>query len=233
MSTCPDRSRGGETIGRMELDGAARARSTDAIARVRWQVVVPVRQPATAKSRLGLGPRVAEGIARDTLATIAASELVAELVVVTDDAVWADEVPATVVVEPRIGLGAAVITGLASLAPGPVHGVAVVLGDLPALTVADLDLALTGAAALPRAMVVDGEGSGTTMITALPGVGHDPAFGAGSASSHRQRGYVELVLPATSTIRRDVDTRADMDAAVVIGVGPHTQRALAESAGVP
>ena len=74
-------------------------------------------------------------------------------------------------------------------------GVAVLLGDLPALRPSDLADALSMAAAHDRALVADADGTGTTVLTALPGVALDPRFGAGSAAAHERAGHVRLAVP--------------------------------------
>jgi 2-phospho-L-lactate guanylyltransferase len=115
------------------------------------------------------------------------------------------------------GAGAAGAPGAAgpvgaAAATGAAGGTAVLLGDLPALQPAELEVALTLALAHARAVVADAAGSGTTLITALRGQSHAPAFGAGSAESHRAAGYSPLDIPAHSGLRRDVDTSDELAA---------------------
>jgi len=111
--------------------------------------------------------------------------------------------------------------------PGPA-GVAVLLGDVPALRTADLTAALRAARAHPRAVVVDAEETGTTLLTARAGVSLEPRFGAGSAAAHRGLGHVDLGLPPGSSLRRDVDVPTDLEAVAALGVGPFTRRVLAD-----
>jgi len=61
----------------------------------------------------------------------------------------------------------------------------------------------------------------------LTGVGTElsPRFGPGSAQAHRASGAVELT-GAWPGLVRDVDTEADLRAALALGAGPRT-RALA------
>jgi 2-phospho-L-lactate guanylyltransferase len=110
---------------------------------------------------------------------------------------------------------------------------AVMLGDLPALQPADLDAALLGASEHHWAFVPDAEGTGTTLVVAQAGLPHSLRFGADSAEQHGLSGYAELELPATSGLRRDVDTLeqldelARLDAAGALLIGPRTRAVLA------
>lgn len=189
-----------------------------------WTLVVPVRHPERGKSRLGAGAAVARAIAADTLA--AAAPAAHRLILMTDADDWTAGLPGQVRLQVGIGLDAAVEEGIAAAGEGPV---AVLLGDLPALRTADLAAALAAAEAHPLARVPDHEGSGTTLITALRGGEHRPAFGDGSNARHAAAGYAELALPATSTLRRDVDRAADLAALAEEGLlGPETRSALRE-----
>ncbi|MGA1835290.1 2-phospho-L-lactate guanylyltransferase [Herbiconiux sp. 11R-BC] len=121
-------------------------------------------------------------------------------------------------------------TGLTPAAGAVPTAVAALLGDLPCLTTADVDAALEAAAAHPLAVVPDAEGTGTTLITALPGVPLVPRFGAGSAARHTAAGHAPLELPPTSTLRLDVDTAADLARAEARGLGPATALVVADAA---
>lgn len=112
----------------------------------------------------------------------------------------------------------------------PQAGLAVFTGDLPCLTVADVESALALAATHERSMVADREGAGTTVLLAVAGVPFRPRFGPGSRAAHESAGHVPLDLPATSSVRQDVDTPDDLADALDLGVGPHT-RALVHNAG--
>ena len=58
------------------------------------------------------------------------------------------------------------------------------------------------------------------------GAALEPRFGGGSAARHRASGAVPLD-GAWPSLRRDVDTAADLAAALHLGVGAHTRAALA------
>ncbi|GAA3284929.1 NTP transferase domain-containing protein [Dactylosporangium vinaceum] len=107
-------------------------------------------------------------------------------------------------------------------------GVAVVAltADLPAMRPEDLEAALVAAArAGRRAFVPDLEGTGTVLLAAPAGEALAPQFGPGSAAAHQRSGAVRLDGDWPS-LRRDVDTAADLDAAARLGLGAHTGQVL-------
>jgi len=210
---------------------------------VTWVAVVPVKGTPEAKSRLGDLPdrgRLAEAFALDTVAALLDTPLITRVIVVTaDEAVAAhlEALGAAIVREvPRRDaaddpLNAAIRQGVeAARADCPGCGIAVVTGDLPALTVADVEAALGLAAAHERSMVPDEEGTGTTALLALAGVEFTPRFGLGSRAAHEAAGHVPLGLPATASIRRDVDTVDNLAEALRLGVGPRTSALIASAA---
>ncbi|WP_170028536.1 2-phospho-L-lactate guanylyltransferase [Diaminobutyricimonas aerilata] len=195
-----------------------------------WSVVVPVKGPRGAKTRLALGERtraeLAVAFALDTVAAALAARHVGRVLVITgaDIGEAFRALGAEVLIEQeRRGLTAAIADGLAHVGDGPR---AVLLGDVPALRAAELDAALTAAGAHPLAFVPDADGVGTVLATAASGVPHDPRFGPGSREAHRAAGYVELELPVDWGLRRDVDTTGDLDRVLTLGIGPHTRRAV-------
>jgi 2-phospho-L-lactate guanylyltransferase len=206
-----------------------------------WCLVVPVKPLPRAKTRLAAaaGPHreeLALAFARDTVAAALACPRVAGVVVVTDDGRAAPvlrELGAHVVPdEPDAGLNPALEHGArhaALLRPG--GGLGALSADLPALRPAELSTALAAAARYDRAFVPDVAGSGTTLLAAAPGVPFQPRFGSGSADRHRGSGAHELALDSIPSLRRDVDTEADLAAAVRLGVGPGTSAVLARLPG--
>jgi len=197
-------------------------------------VVVPVKRLDLAKSRLYAAGRpppehaaLALALAVDTVAAAAASPAVGRVLVVTDDPEAAAAVLAAgaVVVpdEPDAGLNPALAHGAARAAAlAPADAVALLSADLPALRPAELAAALDAAAGHRRAFVADAAGSGTTLLAAAPGVAPAPGYGAGSATTHRDSGAVPLAGDWPS-LRRDVDTPADLAAAAALGLGPATR----------
>ncbi len=193
-----------------------------------WIVVIPVKGTAGAKSRFGSGDNsaLALAIALDTVDAALATAGVTGVLVVTSEAASAifDETEALVLIEDDpAGLSSAIELGVetASEMGAPGRGIAVLLGDLPALTPAELGVALEQARRHELAMVPDAEGTGTTLITAADGAAHNPAFGPGSAALHRAAGYFPIELPADSGLRMDADTRDALDA-LSGRLGPHT-----------
>jgi 2-phospho-L-lactate guanylyltransferase len=121
----------------------------------------------------------------------------------------------------RAGLNGALDDG-ADYAAGrwPDDGVAALVGDLPALRPEELGAALDAAAAHPEAFVRDADGTGTTLLTAA-GAALRPRFGPGSARAHADDGAVPL-SGTWPGLLRDVDTEADLRAALALGTGPRT-----------
>lgn len=219
---------------------------------LRWTLVVPIKAAHEGKSRLASwlepGPRqaLARAMVADTLAAAAAARCVDRIVVVTGDPSAAraaclaagepgGRVEVEVVGEPDpAGLNPAVRAGIdRARRADPAHGVGVLLGDLPALRAADLEDALAQAALHPLGFVADAAGTGTTFLTVTPGHLVHPAFGPGSARAHSTGGHARLVLAAGSGLAQDVDHRADLDAALALGVGPRTGRAIRALIGTP
>lgn len=202
-------------------------------------MVVPVKPSARAKSRLdveGVGRAdLARAIALDTLTAASVCELVAQVVVVTDDATLAREaamIPALRFVPEGEagGLDAAVAVGVAAIDPDGRMPRAALLGDLPALRPDDLAEALRAAASVDRAVVPDAEGTGSTLVTARAGVAWETSFGDGSFARHVALGCEALPIADASTLRRDVDTAAQLTAAAALGLGPRTAALLAAHA---
>jgi 2-phospho-L-lactate guanylyltransferase len=195
-----------------------------------WAVVVPAKRLAVAKTRLR---SVTEELGRaghddlvlallaDTVAAAMGCPAVASVLVVTDDPAAAGvvgELGALVVPDrPDAGLNPALEHGFSVAGAG---AVAALSSDLPALRPAELDAALRAATCAPRCFVADAHGTGTTLLTAL-GLPLDPRFGVASAAAHRESGAHPLVGPWPGLVQ-DVDTGADLDAAVALGVGPWT-----------
>ncbi|TCN37510.1 2-phospho-L-lactate guanylyltransferase [Kribbella orskensis] len=196
-----------------------------------WTLVIPVKRTAIAKSRLAAAypqhrPELARAFAVDTTAAALESPLVRAVLVVTDDPVVSADVTAVgarVVPDlPAAGLNEALEHGAAvAAAEFPGSGVVALSADIPALRPAELTLALAACTA-DRCFVIDLPGTGTTMLAAAPGIALDPRFGVGSALAHQASGAVPVELAGIESVRRDVDTAADLAHAVQLGVGPST-----------
>jgi 2-phospho-L-lactate guanylyltransferase len=200
---------------------------------VQWTLVIPLKPLAQAKSRLsdaahdGVRPGLALAFAQDTVAAALACPAVADVAVVTDDALAGRELAALgariLPDTPRAGLNAALAHGATAVrAARPGSRVAALNADLPALRPAELTRVLQAAAEFPRAFLADAAQVGTTLLTAGAGQELRPAFGTGSRARHRACGAVELRLDAVHSVRQDVDTGDDLRAALALGVGPRT-----------
>ena len=213
-----------------------------------WSLVVPVKGTIDAKSRLGDDRSAQErsslalAFAHDTVVAAVGTARVARVYIVTDAEIdWpasttagtaATAATATVVVVPegeRRGLNAAIDRGIHAAmgsleSSAPAAGIAVLLGDLPALRSEDLDAALASAEEVDRGFVPDAEGTGTTLLTARAGLPLEPRFGEDSAAAHAALGHVSL--DAGTSLRRDVDVPAALEEAVRLGVGERTRAAL-------
>ncbi len=198
----------------------------------RWCLVVPVKLLAHAKTRLAefAGAHreaLALAFAADTLTAAVRSPAVAAVYVVTDDpvarAVLGGLGAVVVADEPDAGLNPALAHGgrLAARRQ-PECGIGALSADLPALRPTELTLALALASAYPSAVVADAAGSGTTLYVARAGAVFVPAFGPASLREHVAGGAHPLGDAGLRSLRRDVDTPADLADALDMGVGPHT-----------
>ena len=196
---------------------------------VSFVILVPVKAPGAAKSRLaGLGDRARQGLAlafaQDTITAALSSQDVLAVVVATSEspvADWALAAGCEVVADPGDLNEALRDAAVRAEERWPGSTPVAVCSDLPALSPHDLGLVL---AALPgdrAAYVADAGGSGTTMYAAPVGQ-FDPEFGADSAARHRAAGAVEVARDVAAA-RLDVDTPDDLARARALGVGDHTR----------
>lgn len=176
-------------------------------------IVIPLKPAGAGKSRLGTSEKTVRQLGIATVRAAVATPGVREVVVVTADATTAADLEGMprvrVVSEPAPrGLRPAIASALATIPPGVRR--AVLLGDVPRLVPADLARALTQATRHLRAFVADAAGTGTTLVTAAPGVRWRSAFGRASASRHRALGLHQIPAPLRSSLRHDVDTPAQL-----------------------
>ncbi len=206
----------------------------------RWVVLLAVKPLPLAKSRLDRPDRseITLAMAADTAMAAAAARAVEAVVVVTDDGDARDRLSPVAVVVPDLpdaGLNPALQHGADEAHQRwPAAGVVVLAADLPALHPDALGGALERAARHERALVSDALGTGTVFLSAANNRSLEPAFGPGSRERHLASGAVDLTdhLPATDQtagLRHDVDTAADLERAIRIGVGRHTAHVLAAS----
>ncbi|MCX4819618.1 2-phospho-L-lactate guanylyltransferase [Streptomyces sp. NBC_01142] len=214
----------------MRMDGEL-ATNTDPMAP--WSLVVPLKPLLLAKSRLAaaadgiLRPHLALAFAQDTVAAALACPAVRDVAVVTDDPAAAAELAALgariVPDTPAAGLNAALSYGAEAVrAVRPGAAVAALNADLPALRPEELARVLAGASVFPRAFLTDAAGIGTTLLSAASGMELRPAFGGQSRRRHSASGAAEILLDGVDSVRQDVDTGDDLEAALMLGVGPRT-----------
>jgi 2-phospho-L-lactate guanylyltransferase len=202
------------------------------IDRVRWRVLIPIKQLGESKTRLtgatqppSRHPDLVRALQLDTIDAVATAregaDVIAAIYLVTDQPPIPLPPKVTVLSDPGGGLNAA----LAHAARGtqrehPEDGVAAMVADLPALRPDDLLAALAMAGQVDRAFVADLGGTGTTMLTVGPNISLDPMFGPDSAALHRKSGAIELATG--DSLRCDVDTAAELQRCMQLGVGEHT-----------
>ena len=198
----------------------------------RFAVLVPVKPPAFAKSRLAdLGDdtrrELATAFAVDTVSAALASPGVDRVLVVTDDVTLAhglsdlgvDVIPdgTTDDLNETLRLAAAEMHRR-----DPALRLVALCADLPALRPQELAAALAAAPREGMAFVADAEGEGTTAVVASAPDTFRPRFGHASRRRHLDAGAHEIVGIDVPTLRRDVDDRADLAEAVALGVGSRT-----------
>jgi 2-phospho-L-lactate/phosphoenolpyruvate guanylyltransferase len=198
-------------------------------------LLIAVKRLAAAKTRLApvLSASARESLVLamlvDTIAAASAVPIVSSITVVTPDpdaAAAARELGAQVLMDPtpdghRNPLNNALSAAeSASTAPNLV----VLQGDLPALQSHELSEALADAQLHPRSFVGDRHRTGTSALFAF-GVPLDPRFGAESTRRHADSGAVELT-GSWPGLRCDIDTPDDLSAALQLGLGPATRRAV-------
>jgi 2-phospho-L-lactate guanylyltransferase len=188
-----------------------------------WTIVLAIKSLPAAKSRLRQGSDVDDAthadlvraIRADTLAAVRAARLATRVVTIGDQ-----PGDGQTLVQSAPGLNAALSeAGAFARLQWPASGVVGLVADLPALKAAELDAALAQSARAPSAYVADFAGTGTTMLTAAPGYDLEPRFGLGSAARHHESA---VAIDAGPGLRHDVDTWADLEACVPLGLGPHS-----------
>ena len=219
----------------MRLDDAVAPARTS-----RWSVVVPVKQLAKAKSRLGGAAtagvdELALAFFQDTATAALACPLVSELIVATSDervTAWAMEHRCRVVSdEGHAGINAAAAEAARARTE---DRVAVLVSDLPCATPAALEGFLIVAAGHRQSFLADAAGTGTTTWASTTD-DLTPHFGALSRAAHARAGAADVIAELgpdrlLDPLRRDVDTEADLVDARRLGIGRYTAQALARHA---
>jgi 2-phospho-L-lactate guanylyltransferase len=195
--------------------------------------VIAIKPMEHAKSRLAvpdaLRRRLAWTMALDTLSALCGA--LAHVLVVSDQPALEERLrraglAAEVISESgHVGINSALTRGGACLRAQGFTSIMACVGDLPALRPESVARVLEASRSHPRSFVADASGVGTTMLVA-----HDvdlaPQFQGRSAAAHHTSGAVSLSAEAIGSpvadARCDVDTEADLTAAIELGVGPAT-----------
>ena len=198
----------------------------------RFAVLVPVKPPAFAKSRLadlGDAARIdlATAFAVDTVTAVLSCPSVARVLVVTDDHELAADL-AELGVEVIPDGTTDDLNGTLRLAAAEMHrrdpdlSLVALCADLPALRPDELGLALDAASPAGLSFVTDADGVGTTAVVAATLDDFAPGFGPGSRQRHLDAGAHEIDGVDVPSVRRDVDDRATLAEATRLGLGRRT-----------
>ena len=201
------------------------------------ELIVAIKRLSTAKTRLAPAftpvsrAALVQAMLADTLAAALAVPAIAGVTVISPDpavlaAAHAQGARAmTDPTPPRHPdpLNRAISAAEAALRPRTPN-LGVLQGDLPALRSLELASALAAASIHSRSFVSDRHRTGTAALFVF-GVALNPCLGDGSARRHSRSGAAELT-GRWPGLRCDVDTSADMTAALRLGVGPSTRSAL-------
>ena len=195
--------------------------------------VIALKPIEHAKSRLDipdpLRRRLAWTMALDTLSALCRA-LPHVLVVSDQPALGARLRRAGLVLEVisesgHVGMNSALTRGALTLRAQGYTSVLASVGDLPALRPESVGRILAASRSHPRSFVTDASGIGTTMLLAHE-VELAPQFQGRSAAAHHASGamslHEEAIGSPVADARRDVDTEADLAAAIGLGVGPAT-----------
>lgn len=204
---------------------------------VRWAVLVPLKAPTAAKSRLAVPTAVrAElvlAMAGDVVEAAMSCPEVALVAVVADTATGLESLQrqgAALVVDPDVRELNAALRHAAAVAAtrDASYGIASLVGDVAAVTPGQLSRVLAAAAIEGTAFVPDSAGRGTTLVAARRWAAFLPEYGKGSRHRHLTAGFTELALPDLDGLRLDVDTVADLTALQALEPGRRTRAVLAE-----
>jgi 2-phospho-L-lactate/phosphoenolpyruvate guanylyltransferase len=204
-----------------------------------WQVLIPVKPLAVAKTRIDLDPQTRADLAlamcRDVVAaTTNAPNVDRVQVISTDPRVAAAVRPLGADLwqaPPGVrGLNAELSAAL-TVVPDE-RGVAMLMADLPCLT-SGLIAEILDTAPLNRASFVpDLAEQGTTMLVQPPGIHVTPRFGDQSANVHSAIATAMTGDGSWLGAHRDVDTLHDLEFAARLGAGRFTMSFLEMSAAL-
>lgn len=195
-----------------------------------WQIVIPVKRLASAKSRIPLAAErraeLALAMLDDVIASALAAPSVAGAHVVSADPLVRERATRqgahAIEADESDGLNGDLTTAIAAVRNvAPQTAIAIVVADLPCLRSADLE-SLLGQAPATGACFVAGIDGGTTMLLARDGGELAPRFGSHSAWSHAQDAITLVDAPLAARI--DIDSLEALQSAAEHGVGAQTHQ---------
>jgi 2-phospho-L-lactate guanylyltransferase len=208
--------------------------------------VVPVKRLDRAKSRLAdiLDPADRKQLARamltDVLGTLVRVEGLSGILVVTTDvevAALATEFDATVLADPPVtGFNEAVLHGMRWLDDRYHAGAVVVPGDIPFLTVAEMDAVLDATVTSPVVIVPATRDGGTNLLAIAPPLLMPPAFGPDSFARHVAAAHALGITPRTLRLDgagHDIDVAADLFIEAGASAAPCTRAVMRQLRDAP
>ena len=210
-----------------------------------WTVIIPVKPWALAKFRLGVSNErrveLARAFSLDVLRCVVDTPEVGQIIVVTTEPELQARAQAAgaVILNDRPLLSGDPLNDTIrlgrswALVNAPTAPIVVIPGDLPSLTPGALSAALDLMSGCETAFIPDGEGSGTTLLSAATPRLLRPFYGAESGRRHIESGC-HPIADVDPRVRRDVDTVFDFACARELGIGQETGRAarLTSGAGI-
>ena len=207
-----------------------------------WTAIIPVKPWALAKLRLGVSNdrrvELARAFSLDVLDCVVSTPEVGQVIVVTTEPELQARAQASgaVILNDRPLLSSdplndAIRLGRSwALIHAPAEPIVVIPGDLPSLTPGALSAALEAMSGCETAFIADGEGSGTTLLSAATPRFLSPLYGAESGRRHFESGC-HPIAGVDPRVRRDVDTVFDFSCARELGIGEETGRAARLTSG--
>jgi len=208
--------------------------------------LVPVKRLDRAKSRLAdvLDPadrrQLAKAMLSDVLGTLARVEGLAGILVVTSDvevAALATEYEAAVLADPpETGFNEAVRHGMHWLDDRYHAGAVVIPGDIPFVTVAELDTVLAATRRSPVVVVPATRDGGTNMLAIAPPLLMPPAFGPDSFARHVAAAHALGITPQILRLEgagHDIDVAADLFIDAGNSAAPCTRALIRQLRGAP
>lgn len=198
-----------------------------------WTAIIPVKHWALAKLRLGVSKEhrfeLARAFSLDVLRCVVDTPGIGQVIVVTTEPEFQARarISGAVILNDRPLLSSdplndAVRLGRSwALVNAPAGRTVVIPADLASLTTDALTETLGRMSEYETSFVPDGDGSGTTLLSAATPRLLRPVYGTDSAHRHIVAGIVPIgdVDPRVS---RDVDTVFDLSCALELGLGAET-----------